>query len=191
MADPIIVEVRAGVLVEMMSVGARGIQGIPGEAGVGGGLQPGETIELAENTSIALNPAGSADGTYCGTTHQGTGGATIAFGDLVTLDKDDGRWEKVDITVAAAATGDARGILGIAVTASTDGAPLTVLLHGNVRADANFPTLAIGAAVFASTAGDITSTKPSGSGRVIRVIGAALTANELFFNPGNTWVKIN
>ena len=145
------------------------------------------TATLAENSSIALDPAGSADGKYTGITVTGTGGATIAFGDLVTLDKDDSRWELVDISVAAAATGDARGVFGIAVTSSTDGAAITVLLHGIVRADANFPVLTIGAPVYASTTGDIVVTQPTTVDYVIRIIGAAMTADELYFNPDNSW----
>lgn len=39
----------------------------------------------------------------------------------------------------------------MAVTSSTDGAAITVLLFGTIRADANFPVLTIGAAVYAST----------------------------------------
>lgn len=144
-------------------------------------------ITLGENTSVALDPAGSADGKYSGITVTGTGGATIAFGDLVTLDKDDSRWELVDISVAAAATGDARGIIGVAVTSSSDGGALTVLLNGIVRADANFPALTIGAPVYASTTGDIVVTQPTTTDHVIRIVGYALTADEIYFNPGNVW----
>lgn len=144
-------------------------------------------ITLGENTSIALDPAGSADGKYSGITVTGTGGATIAFGDLVTLDKDDSRWELVDISVAAAATGDARGILGMAVTSSSDGGALTVLLNGIIRADANFPALTIGAPVYASTTGDIVVTQPTTTDYVIRQVGFALTADEIYFNPTATW----
>lgn len=147
----------------------------------------GGVMTLNENTSIALDPAGSADGKYTGTTVTGTGGAVIAFGDLVTLDKDDSRWELVDISVAAAATGDARGIIGIAVTSSTDGGALTILLQGIIRADANFPSLTIGAAVYASTLGDIVVTQPTTTDYVIRQVGFALTADEIFFNPTATW----
>ena len=152
-----------------------------------GSLTWGNTLTLNENSSIALDPAGSADGKYSGITVTGTGGATIAFGDLVTLDKDDSRWELVDISVAAAATGDARGVLGIAVTSSSDGAAITVLLHGIVRADTNFPTLTIGAPIYASTTGDIVVTQPVTADYVIRIIGAAMTADELYFSPDNTW----
>jgi hypothetical protein len=145
-------------------------------------------MTLSENTSVALDPAGSADGKYSGITVTGTGGATIAFGDLVTLDKDDSRWELVDISVAAAATGDARGILGMAVTSSTDGTAITVLLQGIIRADANFPALTIGAAVYASTTGDVVVAQPVTVDHVIRIVGYALTADEMYFNPDNDWI---
>lgn len=145
-------------------------------------------VALAENASVMLDPAGSADGKYSGITVTGTGGATIAFGDLVTLDKDDSRWELVDISVAAAATGDARGVIGVAVTSSTDGNPITVLLHGIVRADANFPTLTIGAPVYASTTGDVVVTQPTTTDHIIRIVGFGLTADEMYFNPDNSYI---
>ena len=168
-----------------VSAGVASIEGV-NILTVAGGTLTGN-ITLGENTSIALDPAGSADGKYSGTTIAGTGGATIAFGDLVTLDKDDSRWELVDISVAAAATGDARGLLGMAVTSSSDGAALTILLVGQIRADANFPALTIGAPVYASTTGDIVVTQPTTTDHVIRIVGYALTADEIYFNPGAVW----
>ena len=144
--------------------------------------------QLQENASIGLDPSGSADGKYSGITVAGTAGYTQAFGDLVTKDKDDSRWEAVDISVAAAATGDARGILGMVVVAGTDGNSCTILLMGIIRADAKFPALTIGANVYASTAGAITVTQPSTTDYVIRIVGAALTADEIFFRPDFTWI---
>jgi len=52
----------------------------------------GGTITLAENTSIALDPAASADGIFTGITITGTGDATIAFGDLVCYFNPDNTW---------------------------------------------------------------------------------------------------
>lgn len=153
---------------------------------VAGGTLTGN-ITLGENTSIALDPAGSADGKYSGITVTGVSGYTQAFGDLVTLDKDDSRWEAVDISVAAAATGDARGILGMVVSTGTDGNACTILLQGIIRADANFPALTIGAAVYASTTGDIVVAQPTTTDHVIRQVGFALTADEIFFSPTQTW----
>jgi hypothetical protein len=143
---------------------------------------------LAELASVQLDPAGSADGKYSGITVTGLAGYSQAFGDLVTLDKDDSRWEAVDISAAAAATGDARGVIGIVVSAGTDGNACTVLLHGIIRADANFPALTIGAAVYASTTGDIVVAQPTTTDHVIRVVGFALTADEIYFNPSNDYI---
>ena len=158
-----------------------------GALGTAGGTMTGN-ITLGENASIALDPAGSADGKYTGITVTGVAGATVAFGDLITLDKDDSRWELVDISVAAAATGDARGIMGMAVSAGNDGDAITILLNGIIRADANFPALTIGAAVYASTSGDIVVTRPNTTDYVIRLAGYALTADEIMFCPENDWI---
>ena len=140
----------------------------------------GGTITLAENTSIALDPAGSADGKYSGITIAGTGGATIAFGEVVYLSSVDSRWELADSD--AATTSDR--MLGIAVTSSTDGAAITVLLMGTIRADAKFPALTIGSPVYVGeTPGAVQVAIPTGADNVIRRVGFALTADELFFNP--------
>jgi hypothetical protein len=76
----------------------------------------------------------------------------------------------------------------MAVSAGNDGDSITVLLVGIIRADANFPTLTIGAPVYASTTGDIVVTQPSTTDYVIRIIGSAVTANELFFNPSQSYI---
>jgi hypothetical protein len=153
----------------------------------GGGTLTGN-ITLGENTSIALDPAGSVDGKYSGITMTGVAGATVVFGDLITLDKDDSRWELVDISSADGVTGDARGILGMAVTAGNDGDAITILLHGNIRADDNFPNITIGAPVYATTAGNIVVAQPSTADYVIRVVGFGLTINEIYFNPSNDYI---
>ena len=145
---------------------------------------------LAENASIRLDPAGSADGKYSGTTVTGTAGAALAFGDVVVLDVTDSRWELADANAAAAADGDSRALLGICVlAAAADGDPTTILLHGIVRADTAFPALTVGAPVYVGeTAGDAVVTQPTTADVLIRVIGHALTADEMFFNPDNTWI---
>ena len=147
----------------------------------------GGTITLAENTSIALDPAGSADGKYTGITIAGTAGATLAFGDLVYLAAADSRWELTDAD-AASTSGDVQ--LGMCVlAAAADGDPTTLLLYGTIRADAAFPALTISAPAYVSTtAGDIQTAQPSGTDDVIRRVGFALTADELLFNPSQDYV---
>jgi hypothetical protein len=142
---------------------------------------------LSENSSVALDPAGSADGKYTGTTVTGTAGAALAFGDLIYLDPTDSRWELCDANAASGADGDSRGIIGMCVLAAAgDGSATTILLNGILRADTAFPAMTINAPFYVSeTAGDITSTAPTTTDAVVRTCGYAITADELYFNPAS------
>lgn len=152
-----------------------------------GGTLTGD-LTLGENASIALDPAGSADGKYTGITVTGTSGYAQAFGDLVYLDPTDSRWEAVDANSASGADGDARGMLGMVVSAGTDGNACKILLNGIIRADAKFPTFTINNPIYASeTAGAVTQTQPTTTDVVIRIVGSALTADEMYFNPDWTY----
>ena len=146
--------------------------------------------DLQENDSIKLDPALSVDGKYNGITETGTAGIALAFGDICYLAVLDSRWELAKADVAATSFGK----VGICVQAAAgDGSATTMLLYGKVRADAAFPVLTIGAPVFisAATAGDITSTAPTGTTNfVVRIIGYGNTADELFFCPDNSYVEL-
>jgi len=134
--------------------------------------------QLAEGASIRLDQTLSADGTYTGTTIAGTAGATLAFGDLVYLAVADSRWELVDADSVTTAGAVLTGFCVLA--AAADGDPTVILLDGNIRADANFPALTVGAPVYASTTpGDIQVAQPSGTDDVIHVVGFALTADSI------------
>lgn len=144
------------------------------------------TLLLEENASIGLDPAGSADGKYTGITVTATAGYTQAFGDLVYLDPTDSRWEATDASAAAGADGDTRGILGMVVSAGTDGNACTVLLHGIIRADAKFPTFTVNSPLYASaTSGLVTHTAPTTTDYVVRVVGYAITTDEMLFAPAS------
>lgn len=148
---------------------------------VAGGTLTGNLV-LGENTSIDLDPAGSADGKYSGIAITGTAGAALAFGDLVYLSAADSRWELTDAD--ASATGGPV-LIGMCVLAAAGDASATkILLQGQIRADAKFPALTIGAPVYlGETAGAIQTAIPTGADNVIRVVGFALTADEIYFNP--------
>lgn len=148
-----------------------------------GGTMTGN-ITLGENTSLDLDTAGSADGKYTGIAITGTAGEALAFGDVIVLDVTAGKWFKGSVSAAAAADGDLRGGVGMCVLAAAGDASATkVLLMGTCRADANFPALTIGSVVYATTLGDITVTRPSTTDHVIKVLGYALTADEIYFCP--------
>lgn len=146
-------------------------------------------ITLGENTSLALDPAGSADGKYSGITITGTAGATIAFGDVIVLDVTASKWLLADANSAAAADGDARGLIGMCVLAAADTQATKILLMGTCRADANFPALTITAPVYLSeTPGDIVVAQPTTADVVIRTLGFALTADEILFHPSSDYI---
>ena len=75
--------------------------------------------------------------------------------------------------------------MGIVVlAAAADGDPTTILLMGQIRADAKFPALTIGSAVYVGeTAGEIQVAIPTGADNVIRRVGYAMTADSIYFNP--------
>ena len=143
-------------------------------------------MTLAENASINLDSVLSADGKYTGETMPGTAGATLAFGDLVYLAAADSRWELTD---ADSATTGGPVLVGMCVlAAASDGDPTTILMRGTIRADAAFPALTISAPVYlGETAGDIQTAIPTGADNVIRVVGFALTADSIYFNPSPEW----
>jgi len=146
-------------------------------------------LTLTEKASIALDPAGGTDGDYSGITVAGTGGATIAFGNMVYLAVADSRWELTD----ASAVGTAGTVMvGCLVLATTDGGAATILTNGIVRADSLFPgSLTVGAPVYLSeTGGLITQTAPTTADAVVRVIGFAITAEEIYFNPSSDHLTV-
>ena len=159
---------------------------------LGGDLDTnGKHIVLAENSSMQLDPALSADGKYTGLTRTGTAGAALAFGDLVYLDPTDSKWELADANIAAGSDGDPRGILGICVVAASEDGATTILLWGTVRADTAFPTFTVNAPVYVSeTAGDVVVTAPTGTDVVVRVVGFGLTGDELFFCPSADYITL-
>jgi len=137
-------------------------------------------IIMTEKSAIRLDPAGGADGDYSGVAFVGTAGETVAFGDIAYLKAADSEWYLAKADAAATA-----GIVAVAICVSsgTNGNPVTLLTHGIVRADAGFPALTIGAPVYISETGTttntVTVTAPTTADAVVRVVGFALTANEM------------
>ncbi len=69
-----------------------------------------------------------------------------------------------------------------------------ILIRGYV-CTANFPTITEGKIIYASTtAGDITATKPTGTGDIVRIIGYSKGTDNgdmtIYFNPDNSFVDV-
>lgn len=142
--------------------------------------------QLTENDPILLVSACSADGKYSGICIAGVAGAALAFGDLCYLNDNDSRWELADANLSDGYD----ALLGICILAAVgDGAATRMLIMGNVRADAAFPALTVGKPVYmGESAGDIVVAQPVTADVCIRVIGHALTADELLFKPDNAYI---
>jgi len=131
----------------------------------------------------------SADGKYSGIAEAGTAGATLVFGDLCYLQTTDSRWEKAGADDGAVGHNFKLGICILA--AANDGSATTMLLWGNIRADAKFPTFTVGAPVYMSTtAGSVQVAAPSGTTDIVRIIGYGNTGDELYFCPENDWITL-
>ena len=147
-----------------------------------GGTMTGD-IQLGE-TLIKLDATLSEDAKWSGISTSGTLGATIAVGDLCYLNADDSRWELVDANLSDGYDKQ----LGISLTAGNDGDACNMLVFGKVRS-AVFPAFTVGSPLYMSeTAGDVTHTQPTTADVCIRIVGFALTAEDLFFNPSNDYI---
>ena len=141
-------------------------------------------IGTGDKSSIILNDSALADESWSGTTIKGTGGATIAVGDLCYLNADDSRWELVDANLSDGYD----KMVGVCVLATTDGAATEMLVDG-LMASAAFPAFTVGAPVYMSeTAGDMVVTQPSTADVAIRIMGYALTATVIHFRPSNDYI---
>ena len=99
----------------------------------------------------------------------------------------DGKWYKSDADVAASST----SMLGVhlygGVTVAAN-SPLLVALPGSFVRDDSF-NWTPGAIIYLGTdTGSWTATAPTGPDDVVRIVGHAVTADVVYFNPSNDWL---
>lgn len=108
---------------------------------------------------------------------------TNGFGNAMHLDSD-GNW--IDAHADAAATMPCQGI-----AMETGTGAKVILLHGIVRNDTwNWTTIGGPIYISPTTSGGFTQTRPATSGQQVQIIGYALSADVIFFNPDYTLVQI-
>ncbi len=156
------------------STGATGASGTTGPTGPAGSTGPtGATGPL----SFAAAPS---SGTTSGITITLTSAETQAVGDVVQVDSSgNAHLAKADVIA------DASGVF-LAATAVSGSGSNTYLVHGVCHL-ASSPSWTIGGLVYLTTTGTtgntLTQTAPSGANNVIQIIGVALAADILYFNP--------
>lgn len=132
--------------------------------------------------TIDLDPSPSSNQTAVGITSLKTVDTnTVGFGSLLILSSD-GNYDE-----ANAGSSSTMPCTAMALSAGTGS--LTVLKQGYVRDDSWSWTP--GSILYVdTTAGQITSTAPSGSGEVVQIIGNAESSTVIYFNPEYTTIEI-
>ncbi len=144
-------------------------------------------LQLSEDGGILFDQTLSADGSFSISKGElSTLGETLVFGELVYFKQSDSRWWKFDSDTESTS---ANVKLGIICQSGNAGDDRLIMLEGKIRADSQFPTLAVGAKVYGgSTAGAIQVAKPTTG--FVRCIGFGNTADCLYFNPSNEHYEI-
>lgn len=140
---------------------------------------------LAAGTNIKFTLPADLTATGDITNEFNSGYSSTAIGDLVYLDAS-ATWQKAK----ADSTTTSTNLLGIALSVAASGAAVTVLLRGFIQAATPFPTLTVGAPVYISgaTGGAVVVTAPTTTDYVTRVVGHAVHADKMWFNPSGDWI---
>lgn len=150
-----------------------------------GGTMTGD-IQLGE-TDIKLDAVLSGDETWSGIVVSGTAGAQLVVGEVCYL-ASSGKWLKNDGILDGTDTGFNKELGMCVLAAAGDTSATEILKYGKIRS-AKFPALTIGSPAYLSdTAGEIVVAQPSTTNFAIRVIGYAITAEDLLFNPSDDYI---
>jgi hypothetical protein len=142
-----------------------------------------QDVDLSDYLTISYNTS-IADVSYSGKDITRTAGENVAFGNVAYL-KSDGKLWKTD----ADAEATSKGMLALAVATIAGDASGKFLTQGIARNDAWNWT--VGGTLYLSTdAGDLTQTAPSGDEDIVRIVGHAITADIIYFNPSNEYMEL-
>lgn len=145
-------------------MGLKSIISTGGGGGSGGVINPSPPTTTVSGITIIL-----------------TAGENLAFGDNVYIKSDGKVWKSNATTAALIPT---VGMAAAAITANNTG---NILLDGT--ATNSSWTWTIGGLLYASTtSGAMTQTQPSNTDNVIQVVGRALTATTVLFNPSPDYI---
>jgi len=113
-----------------------------------------------------------------------TVGEAVSIGDVL-YGNSDGKYWLAD----ASSETTSKGKLVMAIESKSADQSCTVLLYGKLRDDSWSWTP--GEILYVSpTPGGPTTTMPSGTGEIVRIIGHTHTATIVFFNPGQSYLEI-
>ena len=146
---------------------------------------PGVDLSDGASINITAPPLPTTDHTATGLTADLLAGGPIAAFQTVCI-----HTVTTEVVISDADAIATMPVIGIATAAIADTNTGKVLLQGFIRDDTWNWT--IGGILYAdnTTAGGMTQTAPSGSGDFVQVLGVALSADVVYFNPSLTMVEV-
>ena len=135
-------------------------------------------IKLMNDEPIAV----LADKTASGLIVSMTYGETIAKGDLLYFSG--GKVYRADLEGIST---HYYPVMGLALADAGSGSTNNVLLHGVYRDDSRYG-FTVGGVVYLSTAGTETQAQPTAQDNVIQVVGIAIHADRIYFNPSPDYI---
>jgi hypothetical protein len=132
----------------------------------------------APNNELDNSGVGYGEVVYIGST-------STTAGKLYYLDSSGG-WTAADSGDVSSSS----GMLAIAMntSSSTDG----MLIRGFYRSS-GFPSGSVGDVLYVSTSGNLTTTAPTATGDVVRIVGYIIgttTNTRIYFNPSSDWIEL-
>ena len=149
-------------------------------------------VELAKDLLIDSSPA---DTVYSGITAKFTAGEDLEDGEVVYMKAADSKmWKAVSNTGGTGLITAEIMCVAMCVADVSADAVGTFLLHGSLRADTNFPTYAVGETLYVPEAEVGGKNVPEGAspdsdGDFVQVVGWAIDANTVYFNPDYTIIE--
>lgn len=130
----------------------------------------------------------TADDSYSGDVITVTYGETVVFGQLCYPDSTDNEWKLALATNAAVK----HPAMGVALESKGNGESGLLLLRGTIRDATYFSGVAMGDIIYLSdgAAGNYVTAAPADSGDIVQVVGFAIAANYIYFNPDYTYVEV-
>lgn len=139
------------------------------------------TLDISNDTTPQLG--GNLDINDKAITEELTAGENVADGDLCYL-KSDGKMWKAD--ASAESTSSTTLAMATATISADDSG--TFLIYGNYTSS----SLTAGSIYYVSeTGGEITTTAPTTSTSIVRLVGTAKSTTVLFFNPDTSYIELS
>jgi len=150
------------------------------------GTVSGGIVDVAQEAHLDSSPA---DETVSGITATFTAGEALERGEVVYFKASDSKMHKA--VASAAGTMPAVAMAAADISADATG---KFLLYGFIADNGTFPSYTVGAKIYAPEAETSSQnvpeeTAPDSDGDFVQVVGYAVTANSLFFNPSNDVIE--